>query len=61
MKFKKLFSNEIKGEVGFILVLFANIDCWEISKWKEENKNRIILLILEISNFKGCFYRGLCG
>lgn len=61
MKFKKLLSNEIKGEVGPISVLFANTDCWEISKWKEENKNRITLLILEISNSKGCLYRGSCG
>lgn len=28
---------------------------------KKENKNRITLLILEISNSKGCLYHGSCG
>lgn len=28
---------------------------------KKKNKNRITLLILEISNSKGCLYHGSCG
>lgn len=61
VKFKILPSNERKREVGPTSGLFVSTDCWEISTWKKENKNRITLLILEISNSKGCLRHGSCG